>query len=113
MFCFNDRSLEKFIQLIDEQPCTPIRHFHRAPGCRNGAVITDGFEQADLSVADRLSRPEIETQCEPRHRHSLSDTARARSHRRNRLTDLTSIYLYGYVFNSIFNQPPPAVGRKH
>jgi len=44
MFCLNDRSFEKLIQFIDEQPCALIRHVHRASRRRNRAVIADGFE---------------------------------------------------------------------
>src|SRR5690242_5461793 len=94
MFCLDDGSLENFIQLIDEQPCTPIRHPHRAPGCRNGTVIPDGFEQADLSMADRLSRPKIETQCEPRHRDSLADDADTHSRGWGLLIGLDSDMFY-------------------
>src|SRR5215469_3690852 len=92
MFCLNDRSLKKFIQFIDQQPCAPIRHVHRAPCCRDGTMVADGFEQANLAMADRLSGPEIKPQCQPRHQGSLADRTRGRSHPRNEPADLTSIY---------------------
>lgn len=111
MFCFNDRSLEKFIQFIDQQPCAPIRHVHRAPCCRNGPVVADRLEQPDLAVTDRPSRAEIETQCEPRHQGSLADRTGGRSHPRNEPADLTSIYFDGYIVEAIV-YATPAGGRR-
>jgi len=36
-------------------------------------MISDGFEQADFAVPNRLSGSEIETQCESRHTASLAE----------------------------------------
>jgi hypothetical protein len=47
-------------------------------------VVADGFEQADLPVADRSPGPEIETQRKPRHRRILIVAAGARSQFRDK-----------------------------
>src|ERR1700730_5123517 len=67
------------VELINEQPCAPIRHSHRASGRRDRAIVADGFEQTDLAMADCSSGPEIETQRKPRHHRSLIDADGARS----------------------------------
>jgi hypothetical protein len=36
-------------------------------------MISDGFEQADFAVPNRVPGSEIETQCKPRHRASLAE----------------------------------------
>jgi len=42
------------------------------PGRGNGAAVSDGFEQPDLAVTDRLAGREIETQGEPHHASNLT-----------------------------------------
>jgi hypothetical protein len=55
-------------------------------------MIADCFEQADFPVADRLSRPEIKTQSEPRHTASLAEAVGKRTTTLNRGGKLTVGY---------------------
>src|SRR6516165_9402712 len=106
----DDRLLENMVELIDQQPRAPIRHPHRPPGRRDRAIVADGFEQADLPVADRPSGPEIETQRKPRHRPSLINAAGARSHFEDRRVGLTPIYFSEYIAYAIVN---PGVSQEN
>jgi hypothetical protein len=103
VFGIDDGLLENMVELVDEQPRAPIRHSHRAPGRRDGATVADGFEQADLAVADCSSGPEIETQRKPRHPGSLINAAGARSHFGDGRVRLTAIYFTKYIAHAIVN----------
>jgi len=49
------RFVEHAVQFVDQQPCATIGHSHGSPGCRDGAVVADGFEQPDLPMPDCLT----------------------------------------------------------
>ena len=60
MLRLDDGLGEYVVKLVDEQPSASIGHAHRATGCGNRSVITDGFQQPDLAVTDLLSGREVQ-----------------------------------------------------
>src|SRR6185312_2401284 len=63
----HQRLAETLIEVVDEQPGSPVGHAHGAPGRGDGAVLIDQFEKANLAGTDRPLTIEVDTQGEPGH----------------------------------------------